>query len=66
MIKKSVLVYDPHSPFEDKQLWKQINKFTKDLKLTSKDEFIIGGDGAIQQTYTSTGYIYGIDLIVLS
>jgi len=45
LIKKSVITCDPHVPFHDKLLWKNILNFCKDLKLTSIDEFIIGGDG---------------------
>lgn len=44
MVKRSVLLFDKHIPFQDKQLQKHIFKFLKDLKLTSKDEIVLGGD----------------------
>jgi len=43
-MKRTVLLFDAHSPFEDKQLWRLILDYLIDLYLTEEDEVILGGD----------------------
>jgi hypothetical protein len=44
LLKRCVLLFDIHVPFQDKQLFKSIFKYIRDLKLTRRDEVVLGGD----------------------
>ncbi len=44
MIKRSILLYDAHCPFQDRKLWRIICKFMEEMELDSDDEVVLGGD----------------------